>query len=84
MSKSICVVNTPINCAECDLGVKINSKYFCVKLGIQLRHPVHIRKHDKCPLKPVPKKMNIKAAGSMTDLGFIDGWNAVLENITDM
>ena len=81
MNKSVCVVNTPNNCEECDLGVKTDGKCFCVKLGIQLKHPVQIRKHDKCPLKPVPEKLNPKAAASMTDLGFIDGWNACLEKI---
>ena len=81
MSKSLCVVNTPKNCEECDLGVKTNGKCFCVKLGIQLKHPVQIRKHDKCPLKPVPEKIKDHAAASKKDSAFIDGWNACLENI---
>ena len=80
--KSLCIVNTPNNCAECDLGVKTDGKCFCVKLGIQLKHPVQIRKHDKCPLKPVPEKMKNPATYETTSKSnYAHGWNDCLEKI---
>lgn len=39
------------------------------------------KKPDWCPIKPVPEKKNVKKASTFTDLGFIEGWNACIDEI---
>lgn len=34
-----------------------------------------------CPIRLVPEKKNMKNASTFTDLGFINGWNACLDEI---
>ena len=40
-----------------------------------------IDKYSGCPLKPAPSKKDVKNAKTMTDLGWIDGYNACIDEI---
>lgn len=78
MSKSLMIINTPKSCEECDACVAVLGKHYCAAKGI------HIAKGERdcsCPLVAVPEKLDIKAAATMTSLGFMEGWNACIDRI---
>ena len=62
--KAILVIDMPRSCAECTLRTSLEANYlYCVatlpRLKIDPMTASHIKEH-KCPLKPMPKKNEIK------------------------
>ena len=57
MSKSILVIDTPINCIQCPCLHRYDDDDWCAVLCNVIYNP---RNRDKdCPLKPVPEKIDI-------------------------
>jgi hypothetical protein len=74
-SKSILVINTPKNCAECKL-------MFLQGIGESICNAVDwSRRPSWCPLKPLPEPKDIGYPNDDYDVGFGDGWDACLKEI---
>ena len=83
-SKSILVIDTPKNCAECKL-------MYLQGVGESICNAVDWeRRPSWCPLKPLPEKMSMRDEaqfylgymnGKTKYLGFNEGYNACLEDI---
>lgn len=81
MSKSVLVIDTPENCYSCCLRHEpIRNLPFCaVKLkGIKDSSV----KPDRCPLRPLPEKNKAQKVASGYELGYEDGWNKCLAEIS--
>ena len=84
MSKSVLVIDTPINCRVCPLKTELNGYLNYCFTGEELHVDV-IYAHnrlDDCPLKPTPQRIE---QGYPTDdytIGKADGWNACILQIT--
>ena len=74
-SKSILVIDTPKNCAECKL-------MFLQGIGESICNAVDwSRRPTWCPLRPLPEMntWDVTENGHVTE--FAEGWNACLEEI---
>lgn len=85
MNKAILVIDMPKCCDEC-LALDDNGDYpYCLITGECRGYTFRVReqKMDKCPLKSVPNKRKEKYAADVgdRDCGFIDGWNACIDEI---
>lgn len=80
MTKGIIVLNDiPVICAECDFAsLKCSGKYLWCNIKKEF---CNSSKPDWCPIKEMPEKKEIKDAASMTSLGWIEGFNACLDEI---
>ena len=97
MSKAILIMDTPDSCVDCilvyceeifdDENYYRGDDCFC-----RARWPQRVNewyedetKPEWCPLKKLPNYRNEKAAVDIgiRDCGFIDGWNACLDEITN-
>lgn len=76
MSKAVLVMDMPETCSDCDF---CNNGYCAVKNEFCSNREEE--KQDWCTLRPLPEKKDIKKCKTMTDLGWIEGWNACLEVI---
>lgn len=84
MSKAILVMDMPESCSKCmflyEFGGIKNCKLMNVMYGGASRlsqNNFTKRRHDKCPLRPVPEKMNCIPGA------FEDGWNACIDEICE-
>ena len=74
-SKSILVIDTPNNCAECKL-------MFLQGIGESICNAVDwSRRPSWCPLKPLPQKVEMDFNEYYE--GMADGWNACIDEIVD-
>ena len=82
MGKAVLVMGMPDSCIDCP----------CYKGGSVLRCGVDLssltdkeirEKPNWCPLRPVPEKKVEESARTMTDLGWINGWNACIDEICE-
>ena len=80
MTKGIIVLNDiPVICAECNFAsLKCSGKYLWCNIKKEF---CNSSKPDWCPIKEMPEKKEIKDAVNMTSLGWIEGWNACLDEI---
>ena len=76
-SKSILVIDTPKNCAECKL-------MFLQGIGESICNAVDwSRRPSWCPLKPLPEKMIAEMVmGNKFAEGCVHGWNDCIDAIT--
>lgn len=82
MSKSLFVFDTPESCDKCHLFTGVYTDMTCNANGITIDYPYPKDfKQDWCPLKEVPQKKDIRNANTMTDLGWIEGWNACIDEV---
>ena len=87
MSKAILVIDIPSCCGECPICASWQSsafsirEYWCTAMDNKDVEPAG--KPDWCPLKPLPNKRKEKYAADvgLRDSGFIDGWNACIDEI---
>lgn len=84
MAKGIIVVDIPESCRNirgdengCPFGGMVCQ--ICDK--DVMKHTVHGTKPDWCPIKEMPEKKEIKDAVNMTSFGWIEGFNACLDEI---
>lgn len=90
MSKAVLVIDMPENCSKCKFiyefqGIKkcqLMNVFYCGASRLS-QDSFTMRKHEKCPLKPLPEKQDIQKAKTMTSLTWIEGWNAAIEAIED-
>ena len=85
MDKAILVIDMPSCCKDCPLCVSEELfpsfyEYSCIVENVAV--DVY-DKPDWCPLKRIPKKRKEKYAADVDDrdCGFIDGWNACIDEI---
>ena len=78
MSKSIIIFDTPDNCDTCPICVAVLGKRYCPIKGTNISKG---ERDCSCPAVAVPEKMNIKAAATMTNLRFIEGWNSCVDKL---
>lgn len=90
MSKGIIVVDIPTNCFNCLLkkrppGMSFPEDMICLPMcrSIYEYKPNNVNgsKPDWCPIKLIPEKKEVKNAENMTSLGWIEGWNACIDEI---
>lgn len=73
--KSILVIDTPKNCAECKL-------MFLQGIGESICNAVDWEERPSwCPLKPLPEPKDIGYPNDDYDVGFGDGWDACLKEL---
>lgn len=83
MAKGIIVVDVPETCGDCAC-FQYDGQYdrYCGVNGEDLMNiDWNGEKPDWCPLKLIPKKKEVKNAENMTSLGWIEGWNACIDEI---
>lgn len=80
MSKSVLVIDTPVNCEWCT--VRGGSFYCHCKLNHRNIEDIK-KKPDWCPLKPLPEKMAIpRGARNVDGLEYAAGYNTCVNEIT--
>lgn len=80
MAKGIIVLDDiPVICAECDFAIATQNKQYlhCVAKN----RIIYGAKPNWCPIKLTPDKKDVKNAENMTTLGWIEGWNACIDEI---
>lgn len=83
MAKGIIVVDIPENCGDCAC-CQYDGQYdrYCGVNGEDLMNiDWNGEKPDWCTIKEMPEKKEIKNAVNMTSLGWIEGFNACLDEI---
>lgn len=87
--KSVLIIDTPNNCYECPCSNE--GGYLCQINRRQLEDDFQDRRPSWCPLKLLPKRMSMRDEaefylgymnGKTKYLGFNEGYNACLEDIT--
>lgn len=79
MSKTVLVIDTPINCEWC--VVRGSSVYCHCKLNQRIIKDIK-KKPDWCPLMDLPEKDNGDYPANTFDAGFVEGWNQCIDEIT--
>lgn len=84
MSKAILVMDMPKNCNECEMCIdKYSLGYWCHAFsGGFIGFNDTIPKPDWCPLKPVPKKIEVSYGSDEQD--WEKGYNSCVEEILDI
>ena len=96
MSKSVLVLDTPKNCYDCPFGTEYcgNLEYEgrcelaeCLDSDMRLITEEHYdceseSKPDWCPLMDLPEKDNGDYPANTSDVGFTEGWNQCIDEIT--
>ena len=79
--KSVLVINTPSDCKECDCHLWL----VCVPKDEDLEPDENGRYSipDWCPLRPLPESKDIGYPNDNYDVGFADGWDSCLKEITE-
>ena len=79
--KSVLVINTPSDCKECDCHLWL----VCVPKDEDLEPDENGRDSipDWCPLRPLPESKDIGYPNDNYDVGFADGWDSCLKEITE-
>lgn len=83
MAKGIIVLDEiPSRCSECPC-CQYEGQYdrSCGENGEDIDVDWYSDKPDWCPIKEMPEKKEIKDAVNMTSLGWIEGFNACLDEI---
>ena len=87
MNKAILVINVPKSCNECPICASYAESAFSPReYWCTVSDNTGVDPYDKpkwCPLKGIPKKRKEKYAADVgdRDCGFIDGWNACIDEI---
>lgn len=84
MSKGIIVVDVPKNCMSCKRRVCFDGESYCAATSKYLddwEYNPSEGKPDWCPIRLAPEKRRNKDAYTFTDLGFVSGWNACIDEI---
>ena len=82
MAKGIIVVDMPEKCCNCEMGF-VNEYYDQFECYFKPGHEIKPDegRPDWCPIKLISDKKDIKNAENMTSLGWIEGFNACLDEI---
>ena len=84
--KGIIVLDeVPKKCNQCNFWfgkATVPVEYRCMGVHREITENELIKeKPDWCPIKLTPDKKDIKTAENMTSLGWIEGWNACIDEI---
>ena len=80
--KAVLVVDMPSNCDDCQLHLESSGgeyRRFCVahnEISVGKKIP------KWCPLKKMPEEKEVGYPNSDSDVGFGDGWDACIKEIT--
>lgn len=77
MSKSVLVIDTPVNYKSC-IYVRVLAE-LCIINCRDIKDTS--AKPDWCPLRPLPEKNKAPKVASGYELGYEDGWNKCLAEI---
>lgn len=79
MAKGIIVVDVPERCGDCVFSNPDGD--YCPFRG-EISYPEYgDKKPDCCPIRSVSEKRRMEGAHTFTDLGFVCGWNACIDEI---
>ena len=88
MSKAVLVMDMPESCSKCMFLYEFSGIKNCNLMNVMYGGASRLSqrnftkcRHEKCPLRPVPEKKVDESASTMTDLGWINGWNACVDAI---
>ena len=87
MTKGIIVVDMPENCRKCcacaSYPVSIFSvrAYWCPITNCAIFKPD--TKHDWCPIKPLPEKMDYQSRHGLLQEQIMVGWNMCIDKILE-
>ncbi len=83
MSKAVLVMDMPESCADCSCSFfeRDNPKLNLI-CGATGEDANNVGKPDRCPLIPMPEKIDIHKAKTETVANWIEGWNACIDAIT--
>lgn len=87
MSKAILVIDMPESCSKCKFlyefqGIKKCQLMNVLRAGASKlsQDNFTVRRHDKCPLAPMPKGKNW-GSGTLGELHYCRGWNDAIDAI---
>lgn len=93
MSKAVLVMDMPKDCLHCKLrkAIHINEKCYqhcgldtngyCLESFFKEDDLKDGFKSEHCPLRELMEKKDLKNALTMTDLGWIEGYNACIDEL---
>lgn len=86
MAKGVMVVDVPERCGLCQFYYPARDMHTGEYMsGCRIIQTMAIRnpkgKPDWCPIKPINEKKDVKNAVTFADLGWIEGWNACIDEI---
>lgn len=79
--KSIALVNTPESCSECCFQKGLTVYGYACGMTKTMNENTHARP-DWCPLIPLPKRHTAPKTATGYEIGYEDGWNDCLDDIT--
>ena len=84
MSKVMLVLNEPDSCSECPCChvFGFDSRDICSAIPRMPKTPLKGIHHD-CPLKSVPEKIGVTEDVGSYQLGYVNGWNAILNKLLE-
>ena len=87
MSKAILVMDMPSSCDDCQIcrGIATDGDYVCSILdkdgNEQGFYDGEYDRPNYCPLREIPKKLEVKDDKSMSEMLVKDGYNACIDEI---
>lgn len=82
MAKAVLIMDMPESCKDCSIRFTDEYSDYCPCKTQDVFDYVHTdTKPEWCPLKEVPRIMDIKKAATMTSLTWCEGWNACIDKI---
>ena len=86
-TKATLVIDKSESCTSCMLGI-YNKRWFCLATNEDINITDRYNIPEWCPLKPMPEKLQFQepfnddyTVSWASRLGFVDGWNACIEEI---
>ena len=80
MSKSVLVIDTPKSCEGCCMFCYTYHGFQCLITGKTIENSTD--RPERCPMRPLPDKIKTPKITSGYDLGYKDGYDKCLAEIT--
>lgn len=80
MSKSVLVIDTPESCEGCCMFCYTYHRFQCLITGKTIEKSND--RPERCPMRPLPDKIKTPKLTSGYDLGYKDGYDKCLAEIT--
>lgn len=87
MSKAILVMDMPKSCSKCQFLYEFNGIKKCRLMNVLYngaskvsQNNFTIKRHHKCPLKPIPKRKRAKLDDWNSET-YVSGWNNCIDAI---
>ena len=88
MSKAVLILDMPDNCSKCQFSYEFQGIKKCQLMNILYKGASMLsqnsfiaRRHEKCPLRPMPEKKETSKYMNEKEKGYCDGWNACMDAI---